>query len=96
MQVNRDLILKLESLSQLELSEGERELMQHDLQNIIDMVDRLNEINTDGLEPLVHLGTDQSQLREDAVGDQLNRNDALDNASVKDEKYFLVPKVIEK
>ena len=52
------------------------------------MVDRLNEINTDGLEPLVHWVRINLQLREDAVGDQLNRNDALDNASVKDEKYF--------
>ncbi len=94
--IDRELILKLESLSQLELSENERESMQVDLENMIKMVNKLQEIDTTGLDPLVHLATDESLLREDLVKDQLSRNDALSNANVHDEKYFLVPKVIEK
>jgi aspartyl-tRNA(Asn)/glutamyl-tRNA(Gln) amidotransferase subunit C len=96
MQVNRELILKLESLAQLELSEEERTLMQTDLEHIISMVNKLQEIDTGGLDPLVHLGNDQSILREDVVRGQLSREDALSNAGIKDDKYFLVPKVIEK
>jgi aspartyl-tRNA(Asn)/glutamyl-tRNA(Gln) amidotransferase subunit C len=94
--VDRELILKLESLSQLELSEEERKSMQVDLENMIQMVNKLQEIDTDGLEPLVHLGADESLLREDIIRGQLSRQEALTNAALHDEKYFLVPKVIEK
>ncbi len=96
MAVDRDLILKLEMLSQLELSESERLSMQKDLEKMIQMIDKLNEINTEGLEPLVHLGNDHSLLRQDIIQHQLSRNDALENAEAHDNQYFLVPKVIEK
>ncbi|MEP7323571.1 MAG: Asp-tRNA(Asn)/Glu-tRNA(Gln) amidotransferase subunit GatC [Saprospiraceae bacterium] len=96
MQVDSALILKLESLALLELSEDERVMLQKDLEHIIGMVDKLQEIDTTGLEPLIHLGNYQSILREDQVKGQLSREDALSNADIKDEKYFLVPKVIEK
>ena len=95
MEINRDLILKLESLAQLELTDSEREHMQTDLQNILQMINKLPEINTDGLEPLIHLGTKQVSLREDVSGSQLITSQALQNARVKDDHYFLVPKVIE-
>jgi len=94
--VDRELILKLESLSQLELSENERVSMQVDLENMIQMINKLQEVDTIGLDPLVHLGSDASQLREDMINDQLSRAEALLNASAHDEKYFIVPKVIEK
>jgi len=95
MEINRDLILKLESLAQLELTDSERVHMQTDLQNILQMVNKLREIDTDGLEPLVHMGTTQVFLREDVSGTQLTTSQALQNARVKDDHYFLVPKVIE-
>lgn len=96
MAVDRDLILRLEALAQLELSDSERILMQKDLENMIDLVNKLDEIDTTGLEPLVHLASDRSITREDEVKNQLDRKDALLNATTKDENYFLVPKVIEK
>lgn len=96
MEVDRDLILNLEQLAQLELSEEERILLQKDLENIIEMVDKLQEIDTNGLESLVHLGNDNSIVRQDLPGIQLTRSESLSNASVQDGQYFLVPKVIEK
>ncbi len=96
MQIDRDLILKLEMLAQLELSEDERGHLQKDLENIIEMVDKLQEVDTNGLEPLVHLGSRSAIIRKDEPGTQLSRSEALANASIKDELYFLVPKVIEK
>ena len=96
MQVDRELILRLETLAQLELSEDERAMMQKDLELIITMVDKLQEIDTNGLEPLIHLGSNQSILRDDQPRNQLSKEAALSNATIKDENYFLVPKVIEK
>lgn len=96
MQVSDQLILKLEMLAQLELDSTERALLQKDLQNIIGMVNKLQSIDTTGLEPLVHLGATESSLRDDIPGGQLDRKAALSNATQKDEYFFLVPKVIEK
>lgn len=96
MTIDLDLILKLENLSQLELSPEERTSMKIDLENMIGMINKLQEINTDGLEPLVHLGADQSALRNDTISGQLSSEEALSNSSSHDDKYFLVPKVIEK
>ena len=96
MEIDRDLILKLETLAQLELTDMERRQMQGDLQQILHMVDKLQEINTDGLEPLVYLGSDQSPQRPDDAASNLSTAEALQNARLKDEPFFLVPKVIEK
>jgi len=95
MEINRDLILKLETLAQLELTELERMQMQVDLKNILQMVNKLQDIDTEGLEPLVHLGTDHAPLRNDIPDLTLSTDQALQNARIKDDHYFLVPKVIE-
>ena len=96
MEIDRDLILKLETLAQLELTESERQQMRGDLQQILHMVDKLQEINTEGLEPLVYLGSEQSPLRPDDSASQLTSVEALKKAHLKEEPSFLVPKVIEK
>ena len=96
MEINRDLILKLETLAQLELTEDERRRMQGELQQIFQMIDKLQEINTEGLEPLVYLGADHSPLRKDESPSSLPVKEALQNARFKEEPYFIVPKVIEK
>jgi aspartyl-tRNA(Asn)/glutamyl-tRNA(Gln) amidotransferase subunit C len=95
MQVDRALILKLENLSRLELSETERDKLAGSLNDILKMVDKLNELNTEGVEPLVYINEDISILREDVVKNQVSRQDALKNAPDHDGTYFKVPKVID-
>jgi aspartyl-tRNA(Asn)/glutamyl-tRNA(Gln) amidotransferase subunit C len=95
MQVDRALILKLENLSRLELSESERDKLAGSLNDILKMVDKLNELNTEGVEPLVYINEDISILREDVVKNQVSRQDALKNAPDHNGTYFKVPKVID-
>jgi aspartyl-tRNA(Asn)/glutamyl-tRNA(Gln) amidotransferase subunit C len=95
MQVDRALILKLENLSRLELSETERDKLAGSLNDILKMVDKLNELNTEGVEPLVYINEDISVLREDVVKNQVTRQDALKNAPDHNGTYFKVPKVID-
>ena len=95
MQVDRALILKLENLARLELSDTEREKLANSLNNILTMVDKLNELNTEGVEPLVYINEDVNILREDVVKNQLPRQDALKNAPDHNGTYFKVPKVID-
>jgi aspartyl-tRNA(Asn)/glutamyl-tRNA(Gln) amidotransferase subunit C len=96
MEVNKDLILKLEKLSRLELSETERTAIQKDLGNILVMVDKLNELNTDGVEPLVYISEEENPLRDDEIKHQVSRVEALKNAPNTDGEFFRVPKMISK
>ena len=63
---------------------------------MIGFVEKLNEVNTDGVEPLLHMTSEINILREDEVKGSVSREDALKNAPLKDEQFFKVPKVIRK
>lgn len=95
MKIDESLILKLERLSRLKLSPAERTKMQSDLEKILALCNKLNEINTEGVEPLVYLGAQEQRLRKDEVRGMISRLDALKNAQQKDDQYFKVPKVIK-
>lgn len=96
MEVNKDLILKLETLARLELSDTERDAIQKDLSNILQMVDKLNELDTTGVEPLVYISEAQNVLRDDVVAHEVSNEAALRNAPQAKAPYFSVPKVIQK
>lgn len=96
MEVNKELILKLESLARLELSETERDRIQHDLGNILKMVDKLNELDTSNIEPLVYISDEENVLREDIVFNEVSNDEALRNALTSQQPYFKVPKMIKK
>lgn len=95
MPVDKQLISRLEKLARLQLSDGQREKLSEDLQNILDMVDKLRELNTDGVAPLVYLSDREHVLRPDEVARQLDQSEALKNAPKHDGKFFRVPKVIQ-
>ncbi len=94
MNIDKTLISKLENLSRLELSETEKVSIQKDLNEILKMVEKLNEVDTQGVEPLVHITEEENIWRIDQVLNQLSQNVALENAPNQDGQYFLVPKVI--
>ncbi|MGB1216966.1 MAG: Asp-tRNA(Asn)/Glu-tRNA(Gln) amidotransferase subunit GatC [Saprospiraceae bacterium] len=95
MKIDRELILKLERLSNLSLSEEERQEMQKDLESMLGMVNKLDELDLEGVEPLVHISDEVNVLREDKVENQLSQEEALKNATKKDKQFFLVPNVMK-
>lgn len=95
MKIDTALISRLEKLARLQLSPAEREKMTGDLQRILDMVDKLKELDTRDVEPLVYLNGEQNIAREDEIANQLAQNEALKNAPKHDGQFFRVPKVIE-
>ena len=95
MQLDKDVISHLEKLARLQLSDPEREQLTADLQRILQMVDKLRELDTTGVEPLIYLNDQENVWREDEVGIQLSPEQALQNAPKQDGQYFRVPKVIE-
>ena len=96
MEVNDDLINNLAKLSRLEFNDAEKEEIKGDLQKMIAFIDKLNELDTSGVEPLLHMSENVNVLREDEVKGSISREEALKNAPLHDEQFFKVPKVIKK
>ena len=96
MEVTDALIDKLALLSRLKFNEEEKKEIRNDLQRMISFVDKLNELDTSGITPLIHMSDEIKVLREDEVKGQMNREEAFKNAPAHDGKFFKVPKVIKK
>jgi aspartyl-tRNA(Asn)/glutamyl-tRNA(Gln) amidotransferase subunit C len=96
MEVTDAMIDKLAHLARLRFSETEKESVRQDLQRMIAFVEKLNELDLDGVEPLLHMSDEVNVLREDEVKGSISREEALKNAPSHDDQFFKVPKVIKK
>lgn len=95
MKITDEKIEQLAHLSRLEFSDAEKSRIKTDLENILVFCEKLNEVDTEGVEPLVYMTDTRNHVREDVVEQLVSREDILKNAPAKDSDYFLVPKVIE-
>lgn len=95
MKINRELLDKTAHLSRLEFDEKDAEKMMKDMTEIVEWVEKLNEVNTDGVEPLTTMSYEVNTLREDEIKEHLSHDRALQHAPRKDADYFRVPKVLE-
>lgn len=96
MKIDQTLIDKLAELSQLEFSPQAKLKMENDLTKMLNFVDKLNEVNTDNIEPLIYLNEETNKLRDDEVKQHTPKKEALKNAPSKDSDYFKVPTVLKK
>ncbi len=96
MEIDDKLVEKLAKLSKLEIAAEEKTKLKANFGKIIDLVDKLQEINTDGVEPLIYLTENKNILRKDVVENMVDKVEALKNAPDKDSDYFKVPKVLKK
>ena len=96
MDINNETIDRLAELAKLEFSIIEKESLKKDLNSIISYFEKLNEVNTDNVEPLIFMTVEVNRLREDVVIQNTSKQEALLNAPAKDSDYFRVPKVLDK
>lgn len=96
MEVTDALVDKLANLSMLHFSETEKASIRKDLERMIGFVEKLNELDTSGVTPLLHLSENINVLREDVVSGGISREEGLRNAAVHDGEFFKTPKVIRK
>src|SRR3979490_1190574 len=94
MEVNDALIDNLAHLARLEFNPTEKGSIKKDLQRMIHFVEKLGELDTTGVEPLLHMSPEINVLREDVPQGSLSREEALANAPSADGVFFKVPKVI--
>jgi len=96
MQVTDQLVAKLAHLSRLYLTDAEQASMRTELQAMIQFVDKLNELDTKGIAPLMHMGDAQNNLRADQPAAMLDHETAVSQAPRAKTPYFSIPKVIRK
>ena len=96
MKIDNKTIDKLAELTKLEFANEAKEEMINDLSRIVAFVEKLNEIDTSNIEPLIYMNDEVNVLREDEIKQNTIQSEALKNAPKKDSDYFKVPKVIDK
>jgi len=96
MDVTNALIEKLANLSRLEFMEDEKEEIKNDLQKMIGFIDKLNELDTAGVEPLLHMSENVNIFRKDEVNGEIPSEEVFKNAPLHANGFFKVPKVIKK
>lgn len=96
MIIDKDTVDKIAHLARLELTAEEAGNMITDMNKILGFMDKLNEIDTTGIEPLVYMTDEVNSFREDVVKQTITHQEALLNAPKHDDDFFLVAKVIEK
>lgn len=94
MIVDEALVDKLANLSKLEFDADGKKAIQQDLAKILNFMEKLNELDTDGIEPLIYINEDENVFRKDEVNYPITKEEALMNAPLKNEDYFMVPKFV--
>jgi aspartyl-tRNA(Asn)/glutamyl-tRNA(Gln) amidotransferase subunit C len=88
-------VRKVAKLSRLELTEAEVEQFTNQLSAILDYMEKMNELDTEGIEPLAHCLPITNVFREDCVKESLRTEKALANAPQRDGEFFKVPKILD-
>ncbi|MEE9440131.1 MAG: Asp-tRNA(Asn)/Glu-tRNA(Gln) amidotransferase subunit GatC [Saprospiraceae bacterium] len=96
MGIDKETIIKLEKLAKISLSNEERGQIGNDLDQILNMIDKLSEIDTTDVEPLIYMHEEKTVLRNDASEKSDITIDIMNNAPKLKGRYFTVPKVIDK
>ena len=95
MAVSKEDVEYVAKLARIELSEEEKDTLTSQLSSILDHIQKLNELDTEGVEPTFHVLDVTNVFREDVVRPSLPTEEVLKNAPARDGDFFKVPKIIE-
>lgn len=95
MTIDRNLVEYLEKLGRIRLTEEEKVAAEKDLQDILTYIDKLNELDTDGIEPASHSFPVANVMRDDIVTNKADTENILKNAPDSKDGCFVVPKTVE-
>ena len=93
--INDETIEYVGILAKLELSEEEKEAAKKDMASMLDYIDKLNELDTQGIEPLSHVFPVYNVFREDVISNGDGSKATLSNAPERRDDTFVVPKTVE-
>jgi aspartyl-tRNA(Asn)/glutamyl-tRNA(Gln) amidotransferase subunit C len=95
MSLDKDTVRNIANLARLEVREDELDHLADELSNIMQFVEQLAEVNTDGVAPMTSVAHMELPRREDAVTDGNCQDKVLANAPERHDGFFVVPKVVE-
>ncbi len=97
MKITEQTLDRIAELARLDVSDpATRTTLLADMQRVFDFVEKLNEVDTKGVEPLIFMTDEMDVLRDDVSSVEITKQQALMNAPVKDSDYFKVPRVVDK
>lgn len=96
MNIDKETIFKVADLARIEIKENEVGELQADMTKILTFMEKLNELDTSTVEPLIYMNPEVNVFREDKVQQDLTVEDGLKNAALHDDSFFLVPKILDK
>ena len=95
MSIDLKTIKHISKLSRISVDEGKAEKLAGDLNSIFEFIEKLNELNTDNVEPLTSVAETTLKFRSDEVKNQNIREQIIKNSPEDNEDFFVVPKVVE-
>ena len=96
MKLSDETIDHIAHLARLEFEGEHKSAIKSDLERIIQFMDKLSELPTENVEPLIFMNDEVNKLRDDIAQVSISQQDALKNAPKKDSDYFRIPKVLDK
>lgn len=94
MSISRDDVRHVAELARLDFSDDEEQRMAEEMSQILDYVEKLDELDTSGVPPMSHVLDVSNVFRDDEIESRIDREQALEPASETDDGYFQVPQVI--
>ncbi len=95
MSIDKDTVAKVSNLARIKINKDQLNTISNELESVIEWIDTLSEVNTDGIEPVANVSGQKLPLREDIVTDGGYSEKILRNAPEKESSFFVVPKVVE-
>lgn len=96
MKISEETVDHIAHLARLKFEGQAKQNIQQDMENILSFMDKLQEVPTENVEPLIFMTQEINRLREDIPVNSISQEEALKNAPKKDSDYFRIPKVLDK
>ena len=96
MKITDELVDHIAHLARLSFEGSEKEAIKKDMEKITGFMDKLSELPTNDVEPLIFMSEEVNRLREDVAIQSITHDEAMKNAPKKDSDYFRIPKVLDK
>lgn len=96
MNIDKQTIYKVADLARIEVKEEEVDGLITEMSKILTFMEKLNELDTEHVEPLVYMNPEVNVWRDDVVKQEITVKEGLMNAAKHNEEFFMVPKIIEK
>lgn len=96
MKITEEVVDHIAHLARLEFTGDSKKAIMEDMENIVGFMDKLSEVETEGVEPLIFMSEEINVLREDEAKVSITQKEALKNAPKHDSDYFRIPKVLSK